>query len=178
LPTSLLLPDVTADRIALARQGMLGRGFTLVDTPPFFDDDLSHRLKRSRTVLTPDSPRWSKLPQLARYASWLERFLGDALPEEAVTLSSLEFRHERAGLVDDEVDGLHADGGYIRSVYTLYGLSTIYCESGIEWPVPEGQTLLMTAQDRTRARRVHCTLHRRPGAGPERAVIVGSFVLR
>ena len=44
-----------------------------------------------------------------------------------------------------------------------------------ELPVPRGQTLLLTALDRARALRLHCTLHRRPGAGPERAVIVGSF---
>ena len=41
--------------------------------------------------------------------------------------------------------------------------------------VPAGQTLLMTAMDRARARGVHCTLHRRPGTGAERAVIVCSF---
>src|SRR5262249_25537648 len=42
-------------------------------------------------------------------------------------------------------------------------------------PVPRGQTLLMTAMDRARALGVPCTLHRRPGPGPERAVIVCSF---
>jgi hypothetical protein len=33
----------------------------------------------------------------------------------------------------------------------------------------------MTAQNRARALRIPCTLHRRPGAGPERAVVVCSF---
>jgi hypothetical protein len=157
---------------------MLGRGFTLVSTPSFFDADLLSRLKRSRTVLTPDCPRWWKFPQFAHYACWLERLLEKALPDEPVGLASLEYRHERAGLVDDEVDGLHADGGYLRSVYTHFGLSTLYRDGGVERPVPDGQTLLMTAQDRTRVRRVRCTLHRRPGTGPERAVIVGSFTPR
>jgi hypothetical protein len=73
------------------------------------------------------------------------------------------------------VDKLHADGSYLRSVFTLYGPATIYRDQGAERPVLCGQTLLMTAMDRARARGVPCTLHRRPGAGPERAVIVGSF---
>src|SRR5262245_479273 len=140
---------------------MLGRGFTLVDTPALFDDGVLPRLTRARTVLPLDSPRWRKFPQLACYACWLEGLLREALPEEAVTLSSLEYRHEREGLVSEEVDGLHADGGYIRSVCTLYGASTIYRYRGTEQSVPDGLTLLMTAQDRTRALRVPCTLHRR-----------------
>ena len=57
----------------------------------------------------------------------------------------------------------------------LRRLTTVYREGEVERPVPDGQTLLMTAQDRTRATRVPCTLHRRPGAGPERAVVVCSF---
>jgi hypothetical protein len=154
---------------------MLAPGFALVRTPAFFDADLFLRLKRGRTVLPPDSKRWWKFPQLARYACWLEQLLAEALPEEGVYLVSLEHRHEPAGSEDREVDRLHADGSYIRSVLTLYGPTTVYREEGEEHSVPEGQTLLMTAQERTRARRVSCTLHRRPGAGPERAVIVCSF---
>ena len=41
--------------------------------------------------------------------------------------------------------------------------------------MPDGHTLLMTALGRARAVRLPCTLHRRPGAGPERAVVVCSF---
>jgi hypothetical protein len=101
--------------------------------------------------------------------------LGQALPEEAVSLAALEYRHEQAGFLDPEVDRLHADGSYIRSVLTLYGLTTIYRDDDTEKPVPAEQTLLMTAQGRARAIGVPCTLHRRPERGPERAVIVGSF---
>ena len=60
----------------------------------------------------------------------------------------------------------------------LYGPTTVYRDGRAERSVPDGQTLLMTAQDRTKAVRVPCTLHRRPGAGPERAVIVCSFERR
>jgi hypothetical protein len=154
---------------------MAGRGFTLLDTPPFFDDDLFLRLKRRRMVLPAGCKRWWKYPPLARYACWLEGLLSDALPEEAVALVALEFRHEPAGSVDEQVDRLHADGSYLRTVYTPYGPATIYREGDAELPVPGGQTLLMTAFDRARALGVPCTLHRRPGAGPERAVVVGSF---
>ena len=105
----------------------------------------------------------------------MEGLLGAALPEEAVSLASLEFRHEPAGLEDPEVDRLHADGSYIRSVCTLYGPGTVYRDGREERPVPDGQTLLMTAMDRARAVGVPCTLHRRPGSGPERAVVVCSF---
>jgi hypothetical protein len=105
----------------------------------------------------------------------LEWLLSEALPEEGVRLASLELRHERAGLADGEVDRLHADGSYIRSVLTLFGPTTIYRHEGVERLTPDGQTLLMTAMDRARARRARCTLHRRPGAGPERAVVVCSF---
>ncbi len=157
------------------RQEMLGRGFALVDTPPPLDAGLPRGRRKSRLTLPRGCPRWRKYPGLARYAGWLEDLLGQALPDEGVGLRALEYRHERAGLVSEEVDGLHADGGYIRSVYTLFGPATLYREQGTERPVPAGQTLLMTAQDRTRAMRVRCTLHRRPGAGPERAVIVCSF---
>jgi hypothetical protein len=157
---------------------MLQRGFALVDTPAFCDEDLSRRLKRRRTVLASDCARWWKLPQLARYACWLERLLDAALPEEALALAALDYRHEPAGYQDHEVDRLHADGGYVRTVCTLSGAPTVYRHQGEELPVPYGQTLLMTAQDRTRALRIPCTLHRRPGAGPERAVLVCSLVSR
>jgi hypothetical protein len=170
------MPPLTGQHLAGVRLDMLGRGFALLDTPPFFHDDASRRLKKSRLDLRPHTARWRQFPQLARYACWLEDLLVEALPEEGVCLASLEFRHERAGLVDDEVDRLHADGSYIRSVFTHYGATTIYRHEGVERPAPPGQTLLMTALDRARARRVHCTLHRRPGAGLERAVIVCSFV--
>jgi hypothetical protein len=163
------------DSWAARREDLLGRGFALVSTPPFFDDDLFLRLKRKRTVLSFHDRRWWKFPQLALYACWLEQVLGDALPEERLCLASLEFRHEPAGSADREVDRLHADGSYLRTVCMLYGPATVYRDGGVERPVPEGQTLLMTAQDRTRAVRVPCTLHRRPGPGPERAVIVCSF---
>jgi hypothetical protein len=171
LPTNLLKSRLAGE----VRLDMLGRGFALVETPSFFDDVLFLRLTRQRTVLRFHSKRWWKYPQLARYACWLERLLHEALPEEGVSLLSLEFRHEPEGFEDPEVDGLHADGSYIRSVFTPYGMSTIYFDVPAELSVPDGHTLLMTAQDRTRARRIPCTLHRRPGAGPERAVIVGSF---
>lgn len=155
---------------------MLGCGFALVDTPPFFDHDVLLRLSRSRTLLPFHGKRSWRFPQLVRYGCWLEELLGEALPEEAVVHSALEFRHEPAGSTDKEVDRLHADGSYIRSVFTLCGPATVYHDGGVEQPVPKGQTLLMTAIDRARAvKRAPCTLHRRPGAGPERAVIVCSF---
>jgi len=175
LQADLQIDPQPADLASVLRQDMRGRGFTLVGTPVFFDDGVLPRLTRARTVLPSHAKLWWKFPQLARYACWLEGLLREALPEEAVSLKSLEYRHEREGLVSEDVDGLHADGGYIRSVFTLYGASTIYRHRGTEQPVPDGLTLLMTAQDRTRALRVPCTLHRRPGAGPERAVIVCSF---
>jgi hypothetical protein len=157
---------------------MAGRGFALVDTPPLFDDRLLTRLRERRTVLPFHDRRWWQLPQLAHYACWLEGLLAEALPEEEVSLASLEFRHEPAGSEDREVDRLHADGSYVRSVCTLYGPATIYRDGGVERPVPGGQTLLMTALDRARPVGMPCTLHRRPGAGPERAVVVGSFAPR
>jgi len=172
----MLLP--TSQWIDSARLELLGRGFTLVDTPPFFDDGLFHRLKRSKTVLPYHSKRWWKYPQLARYGCWLEGFLCAALPAESVSLAALEFRHEPAGCTDQEVDRLHADGSYIRTVFTPYGPTTVYRDGDTERSVPHGRTLVMTAMDRARALRVPCTLHRRPGAGPERAVIVGSFAPR
>ena len=172
----MLLP--TAQWIDSARLELLGRGFTLVDTPPFFDDGLFRRLKRSKTVLPFHSKRWWKYPQLARYGCWLEGLLSAALPEESVSVAALEFRHEPAGSTDQEVDRLRADGSYIRTVFTPYGPTTVYRDGDSERSVPHGRTLLMTAMDRARALRVPCTLHRRPGAGPERAVIVCSFAPR
>lgn len=154
---------------------MTGAGFALVDTPTCVGDDLLLRMKRTRTVLAAHDKRWWRFPPLARYSCWLEALLGEALPEEAVSLTSLEFRREPAGSEDLEVDRLHADGSYLRSVWTLYGPATIYRDKGVERPVPDRQTLLMTAMDRARSVRLPCTLHRRPGAGPERAVIVCSF---
>ena len=168
----------TSQWIDSARLELLGRGFTLVDTPSFLDDGLFRRLKRSKTVLPFHSKRWWKYPQLARYGCWLEGLLSAALPEESVSLAALEFRHEPAGCTDQEVDRLHADGSYIRTVFTPYGPTTVYRDGDTERSVPHGRTLLMTAMDRARALRVPCTLHRRPGAGPERAVIVCSFAPR
>jgi hypothetical protein len=157
------------------RQDMAGRGFALVATPPLVNDALCLKLKRDRTVLEYHSKQWVKFRPLARYGWWLECLLGRALPEESVSLASLEFRHETAGSVDEEVDRLHVDGSYIRSTCTLYGRATIYRCGRTELPVPDGQTLFITAMDRARALRVPCTQHRRPGAGPERAIIVCSF---
>jgi hypothetical protein len=157
------------------RLELLERGFSLVQTPAFFDQDLLVHFKRKRTTLRPMCKRWWRVPQLARYACWLERLLGRAVPEETLSLASLEFRHEPAGFQDPNVDHWHADGSYLRTVCTLYGLPTLYLDGDVERSLPEGHTLLMTAQDRTRALRVPCTLHRRPGAGPARAVIVCSF---
>jgi hypothetical protein len=154
---------------------LTGCGFALVDTPPFFADGRLPRLRKRRTVLPSHDRRWQRFPQLARYAYWLTTLVGEALPEEAVSLASLEFRHEPAGSEDREVDRLHADGSYLRSVCALYGPATIFRDGSVERPVPEGQTLLMTALGRARVVRLLCTLHRRPGAGPERAVIVCSF---
>jgi hypothetical protein len=161
--------------IGVVRWEMNDRGFTLVSTPRFCDESLHRRFKWGRTVLTCDSDRWGKYPQLARYASWLEGLLNLALPEEEISLDALEYRREQAGAVDPETDRLHADGSYIRTVYTLFGPSTIYRDGQEEIATPAGFTLLMTAMDRTRALDIPCTLHRRPGVGPERAAIVCSF---
>ena len=161
--------------VSRVRLEMLDRGFSLVDAPSFLDDGLFRRLKRSKTVLPFHSKRWWKYLELARYGCWLEGLLSAALPEESVSLAALEFRHEPAGSTDQDVDQLHADGSYIRSVFTPYGPTTVYRDGEAERSVPHGQTLLMTALDRARAVHVPCTLHRRPGAGPERAVIVCSF---
>jgi hypothetical protein len=171
------MPRLTNRVVSRVRLDMAGRGFTLLGTPRFLDEGLLLRLQGGTTVLPSDCPRWWKFPQLARYGCWLERLLGKALPEESLALAALEYRHEPAGSENQEVDRLHADGSYLRSVFTPYGPATVY-RDGTERPVPRGQTLVMTAQNRARALGVACTLHRRPGAGPERAVIVCSFVPR
>jgi hypothetical protein len=46
-------------------------------------------MKKTRTVLPSHDKRWWRFPPLARYACWLEALLGEALPEEAVSLASL-----------------------------------------------------------------------------------------
>ena len=175
LPTDIRLPQWTDGWIQTVRQEMLDRGFTLLDTSSLFGESLPWPLKRKTTVLPSHGKQWWKFPKLACYASWLEELLAQALPEESVGLTALEVRDEAAGSEDKEVDRLHVDGSYIRSVCTLHGLPTIYREGKDERSVLWGQTLLMPAIDRGRATRVRCTLHRRPGIGPERLVIVCSF---
>jgi hypothetical protein len=168
-------PRLSGKTVGGVRREMLERGFTLLDTPWFFEQGLLLKLKGRKTVLPYATKRWWDFPQLARYARWLESLVGKALPEECLSLTVLEFRHEPAGSEDKTVDRLHADGSYIRSVCAMYGPTTIYRDGKTEKSVPTGQTLLMTAMERARALGVHCTLHRRPGAGPERAVIICSF---
>jgi hypothetical protein len=172
------MPRLAGRYIRLMRLEMSERGFTLVDTPSFFDDGRFRRIKSSMTLLPSQGILWWKFPQLARYGCWLERLLGTTLPEEPLALAALEFRHEPAGTEAEEVDRLHADGSYLRAVYTLYGPTTVYRDGDAERSVPCGRTLLMTAMDRARALGVSCTLHRRPGDGLERAVIVCSLVPR
>jgi hypothetical protein len=84
-------------------------------------------------------------------------------------------RRESANHTDKEVDRLHADGSYIRSVFTLHGPSTVYRDGRTERSVAPGTTIFMTAIGRARTIGVPCTLHRRPGRGMERTVIVCSF---
>jgi hypothetical protein len=175
LRAELLTPRLSGKFVGEVRLEMRGRGFALVDTPHFFDDSSFLGFKRSTTLRSSHINRWRGFPELARHGGWLERLLGMALPEESLCLAALEFRHEPADSEDQEVDRLHADGSYLRSVCTLYGPTTIYRDGRAEWSVPCGQTLLVTAMDRARALGLPCTLHRRPGAGPERAVIVCSF---
>jgi hypothetical protein len=160
---------------ARVREEMLRQGFSLLRTSGFYADDALLRLKRARMVLQAGGKGWKQFPGLSGYRYWLQSVLGQALPEERLSFTALEFRHEPDGYLDGEVDRLHADGSYLRTVFTLYGLSTIYRLDGSERSVPLGRTLFMTAQDRTRAVGPPCTLHRRPGAGPERALIVCSF---
>ena len=155
---------------------MMGRGFALAPTPLCSDDLLLKELHGGRSAPRPGSKRWWKFPRLNRYGCWLQRLLVEALPEETLRLVDVDVRHEPAGSENPLVDKLHADGSYIRSVWTLYGPTTIYRDGRAELSVPLGLTLVMTAMDRARALGVRCTLHRRPGAGSERAVIVCSFV--
>jgi hypothetical protein len=175
LRTEIRKPRLTGKSLADVRLEMLEHGFSLVDAPLVVDDRLLLQLKRRRTVMAFHARRWLKFPQLARYACWLEWLLGETLPEEAVSLAELDFRHEDAGSADEVVDKLHVDGSYIRTVVTLYGPTTIYRAVNTHLSAPSGQTLLMTAVNRARALGVPSTLHRRPGPGPERAVIVCSF---
>jgi hypothetical protein len=175
LRSEVVIPSLAGHLIGRVRLEMLGRGFAPVATPPFSDDGQLLQLLRSSAALSPRGNRWLRFPALVRYSRWLERLLVRALPEESLGLSDLELRLEPAGYEDEQVDKLHADGSYLRSVWTVYGPTTIYRDGDAERPVPFGHTLLMTAMARARAIGVRCTLHRRPGAGPERAVIVGSF---
>jgi hypothetical protein len=163
------------DCVSRARREMLGRGFALVDTPLEFESGMARERKSVRIILASNSKHWWKFPQLEVYANRLERLLGAALPDETLALADLELRYEPAGAEDKEVDRLHVDGAYLRSVCTLYGPTTIYFEGKVEHAVPFGQTLLMTALARATAMRIRGTLHRRPGSGPKRAVIVCSF---
>jgi hypothetical protein len=173
--SELLMPALSGRLVGEVRLKMLERGFALVNTPRCFDSGLCLRLRKERTVLPFLCEKWWRFPELAVYACWLERLLHEALPDESPLLDALEYRHEPAGSEDKGVDRLHADGSYIRSTCTLYGRTTVYRDGKIERSVPSGKTLLMTALARARAVGVPCTLHRRPGAGPERAVIVCSF---
>jgi hypothetical protein len=157
------------------RAAMLRPGFCLVRSPWFFNERLLQRLPRRRLLLRVQDKLRQRYPELAHYGAWLAQLLLLALPEEEARLVTLEYRYEPAGSEDEEVDRLHADGSYIRAVYNLCGSATVYRHEGVETAVPASHTLLMTAQQRTRARRISSTLHRRPGAGPERAVLVCSF---
>lgn len=154
------------------RREMLGKGFVLVDTSRLIDDI---PLPPRTLQLEFHSKQWWKFPQLARYSLRLETLLRPSLPEESVSLAAVEFRVEAESFEEPSVDHLHIDGSYIRSVCTLYGPSTIYRHKKVEQSAPLKQTLLMTAIDRGRTLRIPCTLHRRPGPGPARAVIVCSF---
>jgi hypothetical protein len=133
----------------------------------------------TRTIELPMGCRqWRKFPQLARYALWVESLLQQALPEELICLDRLEYRIEAANSQEPDVDQWHVDGSYVRSACTVQGMSTIVLHQEIERAIPLKQTLLMTAMGRGRSLRIPCTLHRRPGAGPARAVIVCSFESR
>src|SRR5262249_20868297 len=148
------------DSVSRVRREMLGRGFALVGTALDFESAMARAQKSVRTILASNSKHWWKFPQLADYAHRLERLLCAALPAETLALSDSELRHEPAGEEDEEVDRLHVDGAYLRSVCTLYGPTTIYFEGKVEHAVPFGQTLLMTALARARAMCVRGTLHR------------------
>ncbi len=173
--TQRRMPKVRRREADEVRRTVAGPGFALADTPPFFKGESFPGLTKLRATLSRGGADWLRFPQLAGYAAWLEELLTAALPEERLSLVMMEFRREPAGYTDKSVDRLHADGSYLRTVYTLYGAPTIYRDGAAERPVPRRQTLLMTAMGRAKALRVPCTLHRRPGAGPERAVIVCAF---
>ena len=153
----------------------MGRGFSLVDTPPFFGDGLPSVLVSTGWCYRSKTSVGGRSPELARYTFWLETILVEALPEESLCMTSVEFRHEPAGLEDREVDRLHADGSYLHSVWTLYGPATIYRDGRIEKPVPNGQTLLMTAIESCRkpfARALPCTgVRSKTGAGGDRLLV-------
>jgi hypothetical protein len=157
---------------------MTDPGFVVVDTTRFFERRPFCAPGPGPTSLPFHAKQWRRFPELARYACWLEALLAAALPEESAPLAVLEYRHEQAGFADAEVDRLHADGSYVRAVCPLFGPATVFRDGDTLRPVPLYHTLFMTATDRARARGVSCTLHRRPGAGPERAVIVCSYAPR
>lgn len=168
----------TSKNVSIVRQDMRERGFTLLDGRLFLDEQHRFRLTRGWNVLRIGSRRWQQLPKLVEYAQRLEHLLCQALAEEFVALVRVEYRHEAADSEETDVDRWHADGAYIRSVYTDFGPGTRYREGDTERTVPIGKTLIMTAIDRARAVGVPCTLHRRPGPGPERAVVICSFESR
>jgi hypothetical protein len=168
-------PHEVGDLADPVRMEMMERGFTLVPTPLSLETRAFLESRTSRFVKPFDGRPWRPLPALSEYARWLEELLRTALPDEPVALAALELRHERAGSSDASADRLHVDGSYIRSVYTHHGPATIYRDGKTEQCVPAGRTLLMTAMNRARSIGQPCTLHRRPGPGPERAVIVCSF---
>src|SRR5947208_1321406 len=101
----LRMPRRIGTHVGSVRRDMLGRGFTLVDTPRFFDG-LRPRLRKSWTMRPFHCRRWWKFPALTEYGCWLEQLLIEALPDEMLALAALEFRHEPAGYVDEEVDRL------------------------------------------------------------------------
>ncbi len=164
--------------VADVRRGMSDPGFVVVDTARFFAGHPFRAPGSGRSTLHFHDRQWWRFPGLARYACWLEALLAAALPDESAPLAALEYRHERAGFADEEVDRLHADGSYVRAVCPLFGPVTSYRDGEELRPVPLRHSLFMTATDRARLLGVPCTLHRRPGAGPERAVIVCSFAPR
>jgi hypothetical protein len=85
-------------------------------------------------------------------ANWLEALLSEALLDEAVAPAALELRYEPAGHDEPEVDRLHADGAYLRAVWTLYAPATLCRDAAVQRPVPGGHTLLMTAPTPRRRR--------------------------
>jgi hypothetical protein len=166
-------PPLAEYVVRAVRQDMLDRGFALVKTPRCIGGFGPSRLNRS--IALRSLARDDKFPALTRYGLWAESLIRNLLPEEHVCLTALELRHEAANHTDKQVDRLHADGSYIRSLYTLSGPSTVYRDRKTEQSVPAGNTIFMTAIGRARTMGVPCTLHRRPGRGMERTIIVCSF---